>query len=239
METTANRLRTGEPAQLSDIELVSLVLGINHRTANEILDRIGPLRASHRPTIAELCELPGVGPARAARLIAAIEIGTRAFLAETVPDLDLPIRTPPQSYQHFRDMAYLDTEELHVLALDARHCLIKRFCAARGEQNLVHIAPRDLFRRLLREGAVACIIAHNHPSGDAVPSEADLELTARFRNAGELLGIKLLEHLVIGASSYFSCTAGRMFHERLPTFGTLAASSPRDAEAPAEQAASG
>lgn len=208
------RLLSVGPTSLTDAELVSLVFGGDLHTAASVVAACGSAGGIRRATVGELCGIPGVGPSRASQLQAALELGARSVVAE--PDRFAIIRTPPQARQHLRDLERLDQEELHVLALDARHRLLVRFCVARGSMNVVHVSPRDLYRRLIREGAVATVIAHNHPTGDPLPSEEDLQLTSRLRAAGEVLGVSLLDHLVIAQDAYYSTTAGRTFRDRSP-----------------------
>jgi DNA repair protein RadC len=95
-------------------------------------------------------------------------------------------------------------EEFWVLALDVRHRVIAETMSARGTLSGVDIHPRDVFRPLIAAGAAACIFAHNHPSGDPSPSRSDITLTQRLREVGELVGIPVLDHIVIGFDSYAS-----------------------------------
>ncbi len=208
------RLLSVGPTYLTDTELISLVLGGDVATAARVLARVGSAPALRRLAIGELTQIPGVGVARASQLLAAIELGARSVAtASSTEARTRALRTPPDAHEVLRDLSRLEVEELHVLALDARHRLMVRFCIARGSMNVVHVSPRDLFRRLLREGAVATLVAHNHPTGDPIPSEDDLNLTARLRAAGELVGVALLDHLIIAADGYYSCTAQRVFRE--------------------------
>lgn len=208
------RLLSVGPTSLTDTELVSLVFGGDLRAAANVIAACGGACGIRRATVGELCEIPGVGPSRASQLQAALELGARSAVAE--PDRTEIIRTPPQARQHLRELERMDQEELHVLALDGRHRMLVRFCVARGAMNVVHVSPRDLYRRVIREGGVAAVIAHNHPTGDPLPSEDDLQLTARLRAAGEVLGVSLLDHLIITPDSYYSISAGRSFRARAP-----------------------
>lgn len=194
-------LQAGREA-LSDVELVALVIGGDLGCAATVVRGLGGARGIHRAVLGELLLLPGVGVARACQLLAALELGRRAQGASE--DLGAPLRTPADGVARFRDMTLLEQEELHVIGLDSRHRQITRFVAARGSLNAVHVSTRDVFRRLLREGAAAAIVAHNHPSGDPAPSPADLDLTHRLRAAGELVGVPLLDHLVIGCQGFHS-----------------------------------
>jgi DNA repair protein RadC len=111
---------------------------------------------------------------------------------------------PSDAAAYLADMAALEQEELHVLALDGRHRPLARHVVARGSLNVVHVSPRDVFRRLLRESAAGAIVAHNHPSGDPTPSEDDVDLTRRLHAAGDTVGVPLLDHLVIASGGFHS-----------------------------------
>jgi DNA repair protein RadC len=96
-------------------------------------------------------------------------------------------------------------EELWALALDARHRVLARLMLARGGLDACPLVPADVFRPLVREGACAFVLVHNHPSGSADPSAEDLALTASLGRTGDLLGISLLDHVIVAAEGYFSC----------------------------------
>jgi DNA repair protein RadC len=196
------RLRAAGREALSDIELVALVIGGDLGCATEIVSSIGGACGIRKALMTELEGLPGVGPARASQLVAALELGRRAGFASGLRGEKL--HKPHLVASLLADLAGLDQEELHVLALDTRHRLISRSLIARGNVNMVHVTPREIFRRLLREGAAGAIVAHNHPSGDCTPSDEDRRLTFRLRDAGELVGIPLLDHLVIAVSGFYS-----------------------------------
>jgi DNA repair protein RadC len=201
-ERPRERLLAAGRAALSDVELVALVIGGDLLCAQQVVSGLGGARGMMRAVAGELLELPGVGEARACQLLAALELGQRA--GRSGMERGSPITSPAAAAARLADLAPLEQEELHVIALDGRHREIARFMAARGAMNVVHVSPRDVFRRLVREGAVGTIVAHNHPSGDPTPSADDLELTRRLRAAGELVGIALLDHLVVAQGGYHS-----------------------------------
>jgi DNA repair protein RadC len=194
-------LRTGERA-LSDAELVALVWGSGLDRAGDLVGRYGGVAGLLRAGIGELCELPGIGIARATQLRAALELGRRAHLPPPVPGKLL--RTPEDAVVCLGDMVGLEEEEFHVLALDGRHRIQSRFVAARGSRNMVQVVPRDVLRRVLRESASAIVVAHNHPSGDPTPSPEDRDLTHRLYEGCHAVGIALLDHLVIGRTGFHS-----------------------------------
>jgi DNA repair protein RadC len=137
-----------------------------------------------------------------------MELGGRA--ADSEAARALPMRCAAQVREHLRGLVSLEQEEMHVLALDARNRLLSDFVVARGGLNVVHVSPRDVFRRLMREGAASAILAHNHPSGDPLPSADDVELTNRLRDVGALVGIPILDHIILGADGHFSFSDGQV-----------------------------
>jgi DNA repair protein RadC len=103
-----------------------------------------------------------------------------------------------------RELETVAVEEFWILALDARHRLISKTLGSRGSMTGVEVHPRDVFRPLIQMGAVAVIFVHNHPSGDPTPSRADIDLTNRFREVGDLVGIPVLDHVIIGEQGFSS-----------------------------------
>lgn len=196
------RLHAAGPAALSDAELVALVFGGDLPAAEAVVTQLGGPQALLRSTQAMLCEVPGVGPARAAQLLAALELGRRA--AALPIDRSQPLSTAERVARACADLTHLEVEELHVLALDLRHRLVARFTSARGEANLVHVSPRDIFRRALREGAAQVVIVHNHPSGNPIPSPEDVALTERLLTAGTVVGVPVCDHVIVAAEGWFS-----------------------------------
>jgi DNA repair protein RadC len=194
-------LRAGERA-LSDAELVALVWGGGLDRATDLVGRYSGGAGLLRAGIGELCELPGIGIARATQLRAALELGRRAYLPP--PTLGKLLRSPEDAVAYLGDMVGLEEEEFHVLALDGRHRIQSRFVAARGSLNMVQVVPRDVLRRVLRESASAIVVAHNHPSGDPTPSAEDRHLTLRLYEGCHAVGIMLLDHLVIARTGFHS-----------------------------------
>lgn len=193
---------------LTAAELIALILGTGTRSmsasqlAAQVLEQAGGLVALSRAEPGELSLLRGLGEARAARLSAAFHLGRRA-LAHPYPDA--VIDGPDQVYSllgpRWRGLAQ---EVFAVIGLSARNTVIVCAEVARGSASSVAVHPREVFRPLVRNGAVSAVVAHNHPSGDPTPSHDDLLLTERLRGVGELLGVPLLDHIVIGSDGYVS-----------------------------------
>jgi DNA repair protein RadC len=202
------RLRASGVASLSSAELVALLLGTGTAgrgaadVALELLTVTGGLTALARAAPAELTEILGVGDARAARVTAAFELGRRA-LAETAPSgrmrgpADVAARLIPRFHG-------LMQEVFVVLALDARQHIVDEIEIGRGLLDGALVHPREVFRPLIRRGAAAAVLAHNHPSGDPTPSREDIDVTRRMCEAGELLGIPIIDHIVVGDGDHTS-----------------------------------
>jgi len=193
---------------LSDVELVALLL----RTGSagqpvEALARSllhpGGLRGLARCGAGELRRTPGVGPAKAATLMAALELGRR--LAGRRLRSGDAIRGPEDIYRHFharlRDAPH---ERFLVVLLDGRHRVQHEVLTSQGTLTASLVHPREVFRPALREGAAALVLVHNHPSGDPAPSPEDREVTRRLVRAGVLLGIPVLDHVVVAERGYTS-----------------------------------
>jgi DNA repair protein RadC len=147
--------------------------------------------------IGELAEHRGIGPAKAARLAAAIELGRRSVqVASAEASPRLPDKTAVVAWARPR-LATLDHEELWVLALDGRHGLRAARRVASGGIHGLHIGVRDVLRVALREAASAIVLVHNHPSGDATPSDEDVAFTRAVAEGAAVVGTPLIDHIVI------------------------------------------
>jgi len=205
------RLRERGTESLDDVELLALLLRTGARgrpaetLARELLGATG-LHGLARAVPAELERQPGVGPAKAATLLAALELGRR--LAQRRLQTGDAIRGPEDVFSHFharlRDAPH---EQLHLLLLDGRHRLLREAMASRGTLTASLVHPREVFRPALREGAAALVVVHNHPSGDPAPSAEDREVTRRLVQAGALLGVPLLDHVVVAERGWVSLRA--------------------------------
>jgi len=203
------RLHAAGPAALSDAELVALLLrtGAAARDALEVarqlLERVGGLRALDRALASELAAVAGVGPAKAASVRAALELGRR--VAAHRLDRGDEIRGPEDVYRHFYG-ALRDARQEHFLALllDGRHRVLGEVLVSRGTLTASLVHPREVFRAAVREAAAAVVLVHNHPSGDPRASEEDRRVTRRLGRAGELIGIRVLDHVVVAEHGYFS-----------------------------------
>lgn len=150
----------------------------------------------------ELCRVPGIGPAKAAQLVAAAELGRRMAAARLArPRVRCPEDVSQLLLPGLRD---LDREHFYVVLLNTRHYVLGVELISIGTLNGAMVHPREVFRAAIRRGAAALILAHNHPSGDPTPSPEDVQVTRRLVEAGRLMGIDVLDHVIIGDNRYQS-----------------------------------
>jgi DNA repair protein RadC len=203
------RLRRVGVEVLSDEELVALILGTGIASAPvevlaaRLLRQVGGLAGLRRAGVGELATLPGIGQTKASRLVAAVELGRRAHQAarqlgpriESSRDVDARMR--PR-------LAQAEVERFLALALDAKNRVTAELEIAVGGLSACPVSPSDVFRALLREAASGAIFVHNHPSGDATPSADDIALTERLVRAGQIVGVRVLDHVIVAREGSFS-----------------------------------
>lgn len=202
--TPVTRLRDYGPSALSNAEILGAILQTKDpmRTGELLLVRFKDWGGVARATIQELCGVPGIGQAQAVRLKAAFEAGRRLL---TASPYDRPsINSPADAAMLIMmDMSLLEQEELWVLLLDARNRVMDIARVYKGSLHTTVVRTAELFRPAIRHNAAGVIIAHNHPSGDPSPSPEDVRLTEQCVQAGRLVDIDVLDHLVIGASGRY------------------------------------
>jgi DNA repair protein RadC len=188
---------------LSDSELIAILLRTGVQGANaidvarQLLAHAGSLGGIARCSVQEMAKIKGIGPAKAVQLAAAFGLGAR-LARETISETKLD--EPRVIYELLAPrMRALNRESLQVVLLDTRYHLIRVEEVSLGSLNESVAHPREIFRPALIYCAFGVIVAHNHPSGDPTPSEADRLLTRRLKDAAELLRITLLDHIVVGA----------------------------------------
>lgn len=209
------RLAAAGPQSLSTSELLAIILGTGTRSesalalAGRLLSPSG-LRYLVEASLEELSALKGIGPAKAAQIKAALELGKR-MVAST--GAVRPSVCSPEDAGNLvmEDMRYLDRESFRVILLDTKNHVLGIETVSLGSLNASIVHPREVFRHAIRRSAAAIILVHNHPSGDPTPSREDLEVTRRIRDAGELLGIGVLDHLVIGDNRFISLKEKELF----------------------------
>lgn len=194
---------------LGDNELVALVLGSGTRSrgalvvAQDVLEAAGGVRGFVRIGIDELCRVSGVGQPRAARLLAAVELGRRTFFAEAG---ERPQMLSTKNLGDYLMPRYsgVAVERFGAMLLDQKQRVMRCLILSSGTTEGCLMHPRDVFRAAAMASASFVVAFHNHPSGDPQPSGADRILTRRLMLVGELIGIELMDHVILGSASYFS-----------------------------------
>lgn len=194
---------------LSDRELLALLLGTGIRgktaldVAEEILAKNQGFKGLAGLTLEELACFDGVGPAQAAKILATIEIGKRISLrgGELRPIIHSP---EDVSSLVMEEMRHYDREHFKTLLLNTKNHVINIETISIGNLNSSLVHPRELFKSAIKRSAAAVILVHNHPSGDPRPSREDINITKRLIEAGSILGIEVLDHIIIGNQTFCS-----------------------------------
>lgn len=194
---------------LSQAELLAILLRTGtHREsaiqiAQQLLGQSGGLRGLADLSIQELTNIKGIGPAKAVQLKAGIELGRR--MANSRLTEPVIIRSPQDAAELLTEqLRYLQKEHFVCLFLNTKNHVIAQETLSMGSLNASIVHPREVFRAAMKYSSAAIICAHNHPSGDPAPSPEDISLTTRLLKAGEIVGIDVLDHLIIGDSRYVS-----------------------------------
>lgn len=197
-ELLAILLGTGQgPGKLSAVGLGQYIL--QHLSQHQL----DPLSVLRDMSIEELKQIPGIGPAKATTILAAIELGKRVF--QSRPAEQTEINDPALAAAAFSaDLMWQAQERFAVLLLDIKHRLISTHVISIGTATETLAHPREIFREVIRRGATRMIIGHNHPSGNLEPSSEDITLTHQLLEGAQLLGIPILDHLILGQGDYRS-----------------------------------
>ncbi len=209
------RLARLGPQALSDAELIAIILrsgaqGINViDLATDLMRHYRTLAALAQASFSELQQHRGIGEAKAAQIMAAIELGRRVMRAapEARPRVDSPETV---ARLLLSELAYADQEYVKVVLIDTRNQVIATPTVYKGTLNTTSIRIGEIFKEAIRRNAAAIIVAHNHPSGDPTPSPEDVILTRRIVQAGELLHIDVLDHLILGHDRWVSMKDRRL-----------------------------
>ena len=210
MSDRGQRLLNSGADSLSDCELLAVLLldtspsgKGTEELSKRLLARLGNLKDLATASIRELCNTSGMGEAEACLLHAAVELGRR--IVERPLVRGAPLIRSRQVFEALGPrVAGHRQESFWVASLDVGNRLISCRCVAKGAVTHVDVDPREVYMPLVRDGAVGAIVAHNHPSGDPSPSDDDRLITIRLREAGALLGIPLLDHVILGCGVYYS-----------------------------------
>ncbi len=209
MERPREKLLHHGAGSLSDAELLAIFLrtGVPGKSAvdisRELINDFGDLRGVLTAKQESFCQTPGLGPAKFSYMQAVLELGKR-FLEQKMQPRD--VMTNPESVNHFLSSHLRDRsrEIFAVLFLDNRHQVIKYEEMFQGTLGSAAVHPREIIKQVLHYNAAAIIIAHNHPSGIAEPSQSDADITVKIQKALQLIDVRLLDHIVVGDGEFVS-----------------------------------
>lgn len=204
------RLSTSGPPAMADFELLAAILGTGSR-GKDVRVLSSEILASHDlsagvPSIDKLATVPGLGKARACRIAAALELGRRFFGVR-----ERRIACPEDAWQLVRHFDDRKQERFLCCTLNGAHDVIAVRVVTVGLINRTIVHPREIFSVAVADRACAIFVAHNHPSGRLEPSQEDLEITTRLKEAGTILGIPLLDHIIFSHEAYVSMVETRIF----------------------------
>lgn len=210
-ERPREKLQKKGADNLSDAELLALILRSGDHASKQsaidlgrnIIQTFGDLRKVAVASFAELCDVNGVGPAKASSIMAALALASRVR-SDRLESLER-FTAPLQIFNHFH-YRFCDRrrEYFLTLLLDGKNRIIREEQISEGSLNQSIVHPREVFNPAVKESAAAIILVHNHPSGDPAPSREDREITRRLKEAGDIMGIRVLDHIIIGDGAYFS-----------------------------------
>ncbi|HOH89837.1 MAG TPA: DNA repair protein RadC [Bacillota bacterium] len=215
-ERPRERLARHGASVLSNAELLAILLRTGTREesaislAHRILVQEQGLRYLADSNVEQLSSINGIGKAKAAQIKAAIELGKR--LAAFEPGADKPLKCPQDvAGLLMEEMRYLKKEHMKLVLLNVKCNLISVEEISVGSLNASIVHPREVFNPAIRKSSASIIMVHNHPSGDPAPSSEDISITARIAEAGKLIGIELVDHIIIGDGKYVSMKEKGLF----------------------------
>jgi DNA repair protein RadC len=196
---------------LTDAELLAIIIGkgVKHQSAldlaKELLKKTGNLKRLSQKTVSELeqYKIKGLGKAKIISILAALDLGRRSLSKKN--EKNVIFKHPKDVHEYYSPLlGNLQHEVFKVAAVDGKNALIKDTTISKGilDASLVH--PREVFKFALNENASAIFILHNHPSGVLRPSEDDLKVTERLRSAGEVMGVRVVDHVIITEQGFYS-----------------------------------
>jgi len=208
-ERPRERLQKHGPEALSSQELLALIIGrgVSKKSvmtiAQELLVKFGNIKAISQATIEELSQIKGIGFAKAAQIKACFELGKRQDLEPELKDFDIK---DPQSVIKAIRTSIKDKAKEHfkLILLNTRNKIIGISTISIGTLNTSLVHPREVFKEAIIHNAMSVVLAHNHPSGDPEPSEDDLTITRRLVEAGKILGVEVIDHIIISKNGFFS-----------------------------------
>jgi len=208
-ERPRERLQQSGPEALSAQELLALIIGrgVSKKSvmtiAQELMVKFGNIKAISEATLEELSQIKGIGFAKAVQIKACFELGKRKDLEPELKDFDIK---DPQSVVKAIRSSIKDKAKEHfkLILLNTRNKIIGISTVSIGSLNASIVHPREVFKDAIKHNAYSAVLAHNHPSGDPEPSEDDITITKRLAEAGKILGIEVIDHIIIAQNSHFS-----------------------------------
>ena len=197
--------------KLSDASLLGILIGSGDRTAKknavdlsrDLLNRFHGFYKIDQASITELCKVKGIGLAKAAQIKAALEVGKR--MSSQSSGKKVKMETSRCFVDHFAPfMKNLKKEIVKLVLLNPKLFMIKDLTISEGSLNASILHPREVMIPAIRESAASFAVIHNHPSGDPSPSQRDMEITHRLNKTGQIIGIKMVDHIIIGDNKFFS-----------------------------------
>jgi DNA repair protein RadC len=193
---------------LTDAELLAILLrtgnagvsALDH--ARILLSQFGGIKGIDSAPAKELGTIKGIGPAKCAQLKAGLEIGRR--LGREKWEVGRALRSSEDVFRHFAELEKEKREIFYVVLLNNKNRKIREVKISEGSLTASLVHPREVFNPVIRESAAAVIFVHNHPSGDPAPSPEDIEITRRLKQVGDVMGVRVLDHVVIGRDRYYS-----------------------------------
>jgi DNA repair protein RadC len=214
-ERPRERMMSAGPKALSSLELIALILGKGIKgesvmvTSQKLLSHFGSLKNVLNSSLEDLTKIRGLGPAKATQLLACFEIARRIAHEEMTDELNRTnresVKSPDAAVRLIRsEITDFSKENFFVLSFDTRNKLIGIDRISQGTLNASLVHPRETFESAIRKHAAQIMIAHNHPSGSTEPSEEDIKITKRLHEAGKIMGIELIDHIIVTRNHYLS-----------------------------------
>lgn len=212
-ERPRERLIDHGPSRLNNAELLAIIIGKGRKgksaidLAREILNQFDGIEGLKGKSAAEISEVTGIGTAKAAAILAAIEVGSRIMSSSTKKRKVL--KHPKAVFKHYRlSLGSEKQENFKVIILDSGMKMVRDYTISKGTLDASLVHPREVFIPAIKEHGAAILLAHNHPSGSCRPSTEDISITRRLVAAGELLGINVIDHIIVTKDSYYSFKEG-------------------------------
>jgi DNA repair protein RadC len=196
---------------LTETELVAIILRNGNASTGEtaidqarlLLDKFQSLKGIDQASISEITSFKGIGPAKASQIKASLEMARR--IGNQPWENGQPLRSSEDVFHHFRDILEKEKREFfYVVLLNNKNRKLRDVKISEGSLTAALVHPREVYNPVIRESAAAVIFVHNHPSGDPSPSAEDIEITRRLKEVGDVMGVRVLDHIVIGHDRYFS-----------------------------------